>query len=204
MEATSALDETTLARMRAEAAHEAGPFIDPAYFRRAQSELAAVPARWLDRVIGRPAGTWHSLSNAELVLALEAAQADAEHLRALAEESRSAWLLAEARREGERHRAAQAARDEWEALRGRLPVPVAILHNWTARHLDGYEQGGDHIVVLEDLHAGRLHRAAGSPLCWTPSRAHELRHVSANTGDERRLPDCKACLRHAERLAAAS
>lgn len=78
---------------------------------------------------------------------------------------------------------------------------MAVCHNWTARHLDGYQQGADHIVVLADLDAGRLHRKAGDPLCWAPSRAHELRHVGANVGDEKRIPDCKACVRRAGKLA---
>jgi hypothetical protein len=77
-----------------------------------------------------------------------------------------------------------------------------VWHNWTARHLDGYEQGADHIVTMEPLHVGRVTREARRPLCWTPSRAHELRHVQAN-GEEKedRVPTCKACLRTAERIA---
>jgi hypothetical protein len=55
-------------------------------------------------------------------------------------------------------------------------------------------------VVLEDLAVGRLRRAAGLPLCWTPSRARQLRHVHGNAGDERRIPDCKACLERAARI----
>ena len=63
--------------------------------------------------------------------------------------------------------------------------------NWPARHLDGYEHGADRIVVLEDLEVGRLRRAAGTPLCQTPSRAHQQRHVSGSVGDQRRLPAAK-------------
>jgi hypothetical protein len=81
---------------------------------------------------------------------------------------------------------------------------VVVLHNWTARHLDGYEQGADHIVVTETLYVGRLYRQADRTLCWTPSRAHELRHVGPYYApdDDKRIPNCKACLRTAERIAA--
>jgi hypothetical protein len=91
----------------------------------------------------------------------------------------------------------------WPALAERLPVPVTVWHNWTARHYDGYEQGADHIVPLEPVNAGRLQRPAREPLCFTPSRAHALRHVMHNgEGQYERTPNCQACLRLAERLAA--
>ena len=200
----SALDETTLAQMRAEAAAKASPFVDPALFRDAETLMHLANDRWLSRVLGRSGfavPAWRFLSNADLTLAVAAIKADRAHLEAVAEAKRAEWTRSaeESRRAIEAN--AQAERDEWAALTGRLPVPVEVWHNWTARHLDGYEQGADHIVVLEDLTVGRFRRTARSPLCWTPSRAHPLRHVTPNVGDERRLPDCKACLRHAERLA---
>lgn len=199
--ATSALDEATLAGMRAEAAADRSPFIDPATFREAQVVLAGIDPAWLDRVAGHPVRSWGHLTSAELTVAVRAAKADAAYLRAVVDE-RAARAREESQRRAEADAAvAQAIRAAWEALRERLPVPVAVCHNWTARHLDGYEQGADHIVVLSDLDAGRLHRKANHPLCWTPSRDHELRHVGANAGDETRVPDCKACLRHAGKLA---
>jgi len=62
-------------------------------------------------------------------------------------------------------------------------------------------KGANHIVVRTSLRAGRLNREEEQPLCWTPSRAHELRYVEPTAQDERNMPDCKACLRNAEKLA---
>ena len=201
--APSSLDAATLARMRAEAvARAASPFIDPKLARDARALLTGADRAWLTHVTGRPATWYGDLSNAELYLAVQAVKADAPHLEAVAAARRAEQQRASRAAADAAARAGQAERDAWQALARRLPVPVAVWHNWTPRHLDGYEQGADHIVVLRELHAGRLHRAAYSPLCWTPSRARELRDVSGNAGDERRVPDCKACLRHAGRLAA--
>ena len=199
---SSVLDEATLAKMRAEARANASPFVDPALFRAAEALMHLASDEWLARVLRRPVAVpaWHFFSNDELDLAVRAIRADRAHLEAARKARQDAWLRTAEECRREIAAAAQAERDEWRALQDRLPVPAEVWHNWTARHLDGDEQGADHIVVLEDLHVGRLHRAANLPLCWTPSRAHELRHVSGNVGDERRLPDCKACLRHAERL----
>jgi SNF2-related domain/Bifunctional DNA primase/polymerase, N-terminal len=200
---SSVLDDKTLARMRAEAAAEASPLADPALLREADALLPAADGGWLERVIGHTVRSYRSLTHAELLLAVRTAKADAAHLRALADSRRAG---AERARQHQAETAAAAARAEqeaWRELRSRLPVPVTVQHNWTARHLDGYEQGGNHIVVCEDLNVGRFRRAAGVALCWTPSRARELRHVSGNAGDENRLPDCKSCLRHAKNLSAA-
>lgn len=196
------LDAATLARLRADAEHARSPFVDPVVFRAAELILPWVSPAWLAHVVGRPVVSWRHLGNAGMSLAVAAAEADATHLHASAAELQAAQREAAA---GVQQRAAgQAARERetWQELRARLPVPVDVWHNWTARHLDGYEQGADHITVTAALHAGRLHREPGQPLCWTPSRARQLRHVSPNTGDGNRLPDCKACLRIAAQLAA--
>jgi hypothetical protein len=202
---TTVLDEAALEQLRADAAAAASPFIDPALYRDAETLMHLADDAWLSRVLQRPGfavPAWRFLSNADLALAVAAIKTDLIHLRALRDERAAAWHRAAEESRQAIEAAAQAGRDEWAALAARLPVPVEVWHNWTARHLDGYEQGADHIVVLADLSAGRFRRAARSPLCWTPSRAHPLRHVTPNVGDERRLPDCKACIRHAERLAA--
>ena len=201
--ATSALDDATLDAMRAEAEAGRSPFIDPAVLRQAQAILPGLDRAWLVRVIGH-SGSWRYFTNAEMRLAVRAAQADAEYLKAVTA-ARVAAAQEESRRRTERAAAeAEVEREAWITLRARLPVPVTVCHNWTARHLDGYEQGADHIVVMADLDAGRLHRTTRSPLCWTPSRAHELRHVTPNVGDDHRIPNCKACLRHAANLAKAA
>ncbi len=206
MNDTSVLDDDTLARLRAEMAAKASPFVNPAVLRDAEGFMHLATDEWLSRILGRPVRVpaWRYFSNADLELAVAAVKVDLIYLRALRDE-RAAGRQRALQAQAEAAAAArQAEWDEWVAMRERLPVPVAVMHNWTARHLDGYEQGADHIVVMADLNAGRLHRTARSPLCWTPSRDHQLRHVShAFLDEEHRVPDCKACLRHAERLAAA-
>jgi hypothetical protein len=195
------LDDDTLAMIRLECAAARSPFIDPALLREAQELMHLAPADWLNRVAGRDVRSWTYLSNIELAVALRAIKADRAHLAARAAAQRAEWdRQARERLEVERA-AAQAERDQWQALRARLPVPVTVGHNWTARHLDPYVQGADHIVVQADLTVGRFRRDARSPLCWTPSRSHELRHVELSDDGEDRIPTCKACLRHAERLA---
>lgn len=202
---TSVLDDATLTRLRADAAAKASPFIDPALYRDAETLMHLVNDEWLSRVLARPGfavPAWRFLNNADLALTVTAIKADLIHLRASRDERAAEYQRAVRATAKAAAAARQAEWDEWVAMRERLPVPVVVEHNWTARHLDGYEQGADHIVVMADLHAGRLHRTARSPLCWTPSRNHQLRHVGhAFSDDERRVPDCKACLRHAERLA---
>jgi hypothetical protein len=201
---SSVLDDDTLADIIQDAAAHRSPFIDPKLLRDAEQVAYLATDEWLSRVIGRPvtAPAWRRFSNLELAVMVHAIRVDRAHLEALADAQRAEWDRQARERAEEGRAAAQAEWDGWVALRGRLPVPVVVEHNWTARHLDGYEQGADHIVVLEPLHVGRLHREAAHPLCWTPSRAHQLRHVGhAFSDDERRVPDCKACLRHAGRLA---
>lgn len=203
--APSSLDAVTLARMRADAERgHSSRHMDPALVREAERFLPGMSTEWLTYVVGRPVMTYRYFTTAELILAVAAAKADAEYLREAQAARYAAW---EQERKANAARAASAHQreaDAWDALRAALPVPVSVWHNWTARHYDGWIQGADHAVVLEDLHAGRLHRQAKDPLCWTPSRAHQLRHVTPNgTDDERRIPDCKACLRTARQLAKA-
>ena len=198
----SALDEAVLAAMRADAEAKASPFIDPALLRKAEVVLTGIDAGWLERVVGHPVPSWRHLNHAEMLLAVRATETDAEHLGALAEVERTKLAQQRQTAAASAQAKARAAAAQWQRLREQIPVPVAVQHNWTARHLDGYEQGADHIVVLEDLAVGRLRRAAGTPLCQTPSRAHQQRHVSGSVSDERRLPDCKACLHFAKKLAA--
>jgi hypothetical protein len=200
----SLLDDTALAHLRAQTAKAASPFIDPRLLRDATTLLPGAGQDWLCRVIGHPVPSIAALTNQELSLAVQAARVDAVHLQSLAAQRRAAAAQEQqhARAAAAEARLAQAG--EWHRLRARLPVPVAVQHNWTARHVEGYEQGADHIVVLQDLAAGRLHRRTGQPLCWTPSRGHQLRHVSGNVGDGQRLPTCRACLHHAETLASST
>lgn len=90
---------------------------------------------------------------------------------------------------------------EWTALAGALPVPAVVLHNYEShRHYDGYVQGVDHIVLLEDLRVGRLARARGEALCETPSNAKNLDFPEFPTPDQDRRPSCKTCIRTACRV----
>lgn len=197
------LDDATLDAMRAQAVADAGPnqFVDPALIREAQFVMPRTNQAWLERVVGHTVPAWRYLPYPELLLAVRAAKADAVHLQAAADAQRAEWQRANWEASEASRAADKAIVDAWADLRSRLPVPVEVWHNWTSRHVDGYEQGADHIVVREPLTVGRFHRDANRPLCWTPSRDHELRHVFGNTGDETRTPDCKACLRRAHQLA---
>ena len=198
----SALDDNTLAALRQQAAAYVSQFIDPALVRAGQLRLPAADRSWLERVIGRDeARGWRYLGNAELWLALAALDIDAAHIESAAAAGRAAWRAGQEPRVADGEAARRADEQAWAGLRAALPVRVEVQHNWTPRHLDGYEQGGDHIVVLAGLHSGRLHRAPHECLCETPSRARQLRHVGPVTGDEKRIPNCQACLAHARRLA---
>jgi hypothetical protein len=196
------LDAATLARLGEQARAAASPFIDPALYRAAEQLAHLASDAWLSEVLGRPVvlPAWRHLPNADLALMVTAIRADRPHLEQRLAEARAAHAARAEQSRAEAAALAEAERAGWAALAALIPVPVQVWHNWTARHLDGYEQGADHIVVLADLTAGRLSRPARHPLCWTPSRARELRHVTPNSGDERRLPDCKACLRLAGRF----
>ena len=167
----SALDETALAALRADAAANVSPFTDPSVLRKAEGVLAGIDAGWLERVIGHPVKSWRYLNHAELLLAMRAAEADAEHLGALADAQRAALTRERQAAAAAAQAKAQAAADRWQRLREQLPVAVTVQHNWTARHLDGYEQGANHIVILAGVEAGRFRRAAGMSLCQAPSRA---------------------------------
>lgn len=53
--------------------------------------------------------------------------------------------------------------------------------------------GGGHVVVQDDLHVGRLHRAKGDALCKPRGKFWGL-------GAHRDKPDCKRCVEIALRL----
>lgn len=191
------LTDEALAQLRAQARREAGPFVDPRRLPQLHRALVGAQQEWVSAVLGRPVRDWRRVSWTELVLLglardVEPAPPVAPRVLA-AQDARAEEQRAHAMR-------AQDRIDSWRDLRSRLPVTVEVAHNYTShRHVEGYSQGTDHVIVLEDLHIGRLHRAAGRPLCWTPSRADYL-EVFDDPGDHR-LPGCKACLRTAERIA---
>jgi hypothetical protein len=212
----SALTDERLVELREAARREAsdGRFIDPVLFRQTAGMIGTVPADWLMRVYGEPFASRSQLPWWVSVLVLRAREEDAAHLAEL-EAARTAAAQRIREEEAAAARAqGEAQLSEWRALQERLPVRTFAAHNWTVGHYDGYVSGADHIVVLEPLDVGRLHRATGKSLCETPSKARSgtarrpnpLRHLENDpdsASDPNRIPTCRACLRIAERLAGA-
>jgi hypothetical protein len=116
----SALGETVLTRMRAEAAAEAGPFVDPRLLREAQTALPGTGQAWLERVVGHPLGSTRALTGAEVLLTVRAAQAGAAHLQALTRQRRIGQELAQQRAAAAAAAARQTRRQAWEARRARI------------------------------------------------------------------------------------
>lgn len=200
-DAVTRLTAEQLHELRARADREAGPFLDPVLFRRIQHWVPAAHDEWATAVLGHDWAGFRCASNRDLVLLDLARAAEPDP----PEPPRVAAQRAEAQRRAAA--AARAATDrqvrrmaEWAKLRAALPVRVEVVHNYTsARHFEHYVQGVDHIMVREPLSVGRLRRDPNRPLCWTPSRDKNLQHFS--DGYEDRVPECKACIAIAERIA---
>lgn len=192
------LDSATLAELREQADRAAGPFLDPAVFRRVQGWVPPAHDEWATAILGHDWPGFRHASNRDLVLL------DLAHAAEPDPPPSAAQMAARARAEQDRAELVDRRRRAWAAwvaVRDALPVPVHVAHNYTSgRHYENYVQGVDHILVAEPLHVGRLHREPGQPLCWAPSRAHHLAHFSAPYDD--RIPDCRACQRVAARLIA--
>lgn len=162
----TALTETDLAELRERARREAGPFTDPRIINRAIPHSFA----WASAVLGRPYGGPRSITWPERYLLHIAAETEPTPPSPRPTESTPAQARGDERTYQEQLAAA------WKAIADQLPVPAEVRHNYTSvRHLDLYTQGGDHIFLLEELHIGRIHRPADNPLCYTPSRARDLR-----------------------------
>ncbi|MFF5655236.1 hypothetical protein [[Kitasatospora] papulosa] len=182
--------------LRVRAAREAGPFVDP--------HVLTAPVHngeWCTAILGRPFPGERHVTWPDRYLLHIAAQAEPcppPPPRATAAAARVREQLdADRRRIADRH-ARQT--EVWERLRAALPVAAEVRHNYTShRHLGHYSQGGDHIYLPDGLDAGRLRRPAGRVLCWTPSRARDLREFPEPAGDGR-VPSCRACVRSAGRL----
>ncbi|WP_431983930.1 hypothetical protein [Streptomyces qinglanensis] len=197
MTSATGLSAEELTGLRARARREAGPFVDPHVIR---AVVPHTPA-WASAILGRPYSGARSLTWPERYLLHIAAEAEPATPPAGGVADTGAGPSAElaaARKEREERRA--RAVTEWEEIRRRLPVAAEVRHNYTShRHLGHYSQGGDHIYLPDGLTAGRLIRPARSVLCWTPSRARDLREFPEPAGDGR-PPSCRACLRIARRL----
>lgn len=178
-----------------------GGFVDPVALRRVDGVISRRGRDWGIAVLGY---AWHSgRSYTDLQMLLIADERDAtpplpEHVarqRAEAQAESDAWNRAYKARQ-------EALAAEWDAIVKAMPVPVGAVHNYEShRHYENYVQGGDHIVVREDLHHGRLHRKAYLSLCWTPSYAHNLDLAFARDPQhDNAWPTCKKCIRTACRI----
>ncbi|MEU5834501.1 hypothetical protein ABZ820_12625 [Streptomyces diacarni] len=196
--AATNLPPEQLAELRDRARQEAGPFTDPCVM----AMRVRHSGEWASAILGRPYDGERSLTWPERYLLHIAAQAEPcppppPQATAAAAVMRAELDVAARRREEEHARAVA----EWDQIREHLPVPAEVRHNYTShRHLGHYSRGADHIYLLEGITAGRLHRSARHVLCWTPSRARDLREFPEPATDGR-PPSCRACLRTARRLA---
>ncbi|MFB7496059.1 hypothetical protein ACFC09_15430 [Streptomyces sp. NPDC056161] len=201
----TALTPEELDELRARADREAGSFVDA----RVQAAFRVHNPEWAAEILGRPYGGPYAITWPELYLLHIAVQveptppppprATAARLAREAEEADAGRAAAEE---------AAGREAEWRELVDTLQaagVRVEVRHNYTsARHLEFYTQGADHVYLLDPLHVGRLHRDADVALCHTPSNAPNLAYLEPTT--DGRLPSCQTCLRHmrsaARRLAA--
>lgn len=194
------LSDETLSELRARARREAGPFVDPRLLPGLSAKAARAYPEWVSAVLGRQVHDVRRVSWAELVLLGLACDAEPEPpvpARLLAERERAA---SEERRRAE-HLRGQA--DAWAALRVSLPVKVSVAYNYSGpHHYEFHLSGANHIILREPLSSGRLRRDAGRSLCWTPSRAKHLLFAHLDDpADLNRVPNCKACLKIAARIA---
>jgi hypothetical protein len=196
------LTEEQLTELRTRAAAKTSPFVDPAQLNRV-AQFVAGREEWATAITGRPF-TLRAMTNLELRL-LDLA-AETEPAPPAPPRQPRPWEDGYVPSEHERAdadlRAARAT--EWTQLRAALPVPVRVVHNYTSRrHTENHVQGIEHILVVEEVRAGRLHREVGRALCFTPSKRRDHRYLSLNDwdpGDDDRLPTCAQCLRIAYRL----
>lgn len=191
------LTEGEITGLRKRAHREAGPFVDSHLIHR----IVIHNAEWASEILGHPFLGARYLPWRELYLLHLASQAEpvppAPPLETAAR-ARAAQELQESQERWARAREREVR--EWEALAAALPVPVEVRHNYTShRHLGHYSQGGDHIYLLEELRIGRLYRRASDVLCYTPSRAKDLREFP-ETATDGRTPNCKVCLKTAHSI----
>jgi hypothetical protein len=181
-----------------------GDLVDPRRWRHIETWWRIDLREWAEAILGRAIPEPRRISWRDWVLldlAHTAEPTPPPPPLLTASRARHYALAEQQERElAERH---QAKIDDWKALRAALPVKVVVVHNYTsARHLDGYVQGAEHILLTEELHRGRLHREVGQALCFSPSKARDQRYLSLrDAGDDDRLPSCASCLRTARRLA---
>lgn len=191
----TALTSQQLTDLRAEAAKQSRSPVDPRQLQRV-TEFASSHREWASSILGRPFNGIRSLRGLELALLDLAAEAEPEPpapVRLPAQPSPAEIAAAES---------ARSADAAWGDLVERFPVRVGVAYNFSGPlHVETYASGADHIILLADVRAGRLHRAEGRSLCHTPSRSRHLLfdptqiHPPAD-----RTPTCKECIRTAYRI----
>ncbi|UKD50777.1 hypothetical protein L3Q65_00335 (plasmid) [Amycolatopsis sp. FU40] len=188
-----------IAEMRERAGRTTSSFIDPAQLGRVERFVSG-RHRWASAILGKPFRL-RAMTHRELTLldlAAHAEPAPPEPVHRVPEEPGAASV------EPDRAAAvrAGAAAYEWARLAAALPVRASVAYNYSGpHHYEFHVSGADHIIVREPLHLGRLHRAAGRSLCWTPSRAKHLLFDLDDPTNHDRVPTCKPCLRTAYRIA---
>ena len=211
----TALTDDHLDAIRADTHSRRNRFVDPTRLAPVQATLARLPQSWIAHVLGHPVADSGIRQWGTMVALADAAELDHIHLAYLAgrdDEERTRRLDRE--RAEAQHRAA-AKRQQWDDLRRRLPVDVFVGLNWAYGYENGSNRGRSHIVVQRDLCTGRLRRSAETALCETPSRTrpgvrglNPMRALDRAPrdgvvpGDFDRVPDCRACLAIADRIAA--
>ncbi|MGW4528877.1 hypothetical protein [Amycolatopsis sp. NPDC004378] len=194
------LTDSQLATLREQAARTSSSFVDPAQLTRVERFVAG-RHDWASAILGKPF-ILRAMTNRELVLLDLAAAAEP----APPEPPRppAPWEPGYQPTNADRAATArgEAAARAWAQLAKALPVPVSVAYNYSGpHHYEFHVSGAEHIIVREQLHAGRLHRDADRSLCWTPSRARHLLFANLDDPADRvRVPSCKACLRTAYRI----
>jgi hypothetical protein len=195
-ERATGLTPAEIDRLRARAEREAGSLVDP--------HVLVSPVHngeWCSEILGRPFPgeryvTWPERYLLHIATQAEPCPPPPPVATAAAARARAELDAAQQRRVDEHARQAEV----WERLRKALPVAAEVRHNYTShRHLGHYSQGGDHIYLPDGIAVGRLRRPAHRVLCWTPSKARDLREFPEPATDGR-VPSCRACLRTAGRL----
>ncbi|MFR9753980.1 hypothetical protein ACL02S_23475 [Nocardia sp. 004] len=191
--AATTLTDHQVTQLRQQAATRARGPIDPAQLRRVEEFMPGRSA-WASAILGRPFPGIRGMSVPELVLLDLAAHTEPTPPPPRPTPTRSPRETAAAAR-------VEAVAAAWMTLAQKLPVKVGVAYNYSGpRHLETYLSGADHIILLEPLYTGRLHRSENTALCCTPSRSRKLQFNPPDTPDKR-TPTCKACLRTAYRIA---
>jgi hypothetical protein len=96
----------------------------------------------------------------------------------------------------------RALDEAWASIWKALPQRIGVAYNYSGgMHYESYQSGAVHIILTEDLKAGRVSRVKGGAMCTTPSSAQHQIFADAGDPPEQRRATCKACLRTAAKVA---